>query len=52
MIGAPHLDVIGMAANGEASSDAMNTAIGKWDKMRRQKMRIEQRNLERHGTED
>ena len=52
MIGAPNLAYTDMACNGEASSDAMNTAISKWDKMRRQRMRTEKRNLERHGTVD
>ncbi len=52
MIGACHLDVIGMAANGEASSDAMTSSIDKWAKMREQKAKIEKRNIERHGTYD
>jgi len=52
MIGAPHLNYADMVANGESSSDSMNTSIDKWEKMRRQKQRIEKRNLERHGTYD
>ena len=50
LIGMPHLDYTGMAANGESSSDAMGTAVSKWAKMRADKQRIEKRNLERHGT--
>jgi hypothetical protein len=52
MIGAPHLGYTAMAANGEASSDAMTSSVDKWVKMRDQKTKIEQRNLERHGTVD
>ena len=52
IIGAPHIDYIGSVANGESSSDAMNTSIDKWQKMRAQKQRIEKRNFERHGTYD
>lgn len=50
LIAAPRLDYIGMATSGKASSDGSATAIDKWDKMRRQKMKTEQRNQERHGT--
>jgi hypothetical protein len=52
IIGTPKPFYTGMAANGESSSDAMGTAVDKWAKMRAQKQRIEQRNLERHGTYD
>lgn len=52
LIGAPKLAYTQMAANGESSSDAMNTAIDRWVKGREQKKRIEQRNMERHGTYD
>ena len=52
MIGAPKLGYTSMVANGEASSDAMNTSVEKWAKMRDQHAKIEQRNLERHGTVD
>jgi len=50
LIGAPKLAYARMAANGEASSDAMGTAIDKWVKGREQRKRIEKRNMERHGT--
>jgi len=49
MIGGAHLDVIGMATDGVQSSDGMNTAIDKWDKMRRKQMLIEKRNMRNHG---
>ncbi len=52
LISAPHIGIINSVANGESSSDAMTTTIDKWDKMRRQKAKIESRNLERHGTVD
>lgn len=52
LIATPRMDLARSVANGEASSDGMTTAIDKWDRARRQKMKIEQRNLERHGTYD
>lgn len=52
MIAAPHFGIIDSIASGVASSDGLTTAIDRWDKMRRQKLKIEQRNLERHGTVD
>ena len=52
IIGAPKINYTMSVANGEASSDAMNTSIDKWQKMRDQKQRIEKRNFERHGTYD
>lgn len=52
MISASHLDYTSMVASGESSSDGMTSSIDKWDKMRRQKLTIETRNLERHGTVD
>lgn len=52
LIGAPKLGYTAMAANGTASSDAMTTAVDKWARARHQKWTIEQRNKERHGTED
>ncbi len=52
IIGAPQIDYIGMATDGKNSSDALGTTIDRWQKMREQKQRIEQRNLERHGTHD
>ncbi|MAG24808.1 hypothetical protein CMI47_04440 [Candidatus Pacearchaeota archaeon] len=52
MIGAPHFGITASVANGQASSDGMTTGIDKWEKMRKQKQRIEKRNLERHGTYD
>lgn len=50
LIAAPRLDHISMATSGKSSSDGMTSSIDKWDKMRRQKMKTEQRNMERHGT--
>ena len=50
IIGAPRLLYCHMAADGSASSDALTTSVDKWDKMRKQKMKIESRNFERHGT--
>ena len=50
MIGTPHMNYSATVASGESSSDAMQTSIDKWQKMRDQKQRIEKRNLERHGT--
>jgi hypothetical protein len=52
LIGAPNLGYTQMAANGEASSDAMGTSIDKWVKMRKERKAREQRNMERHGTVD
>jgi len=49
IIGAPKLCYTEMATGN--SSDGMNKAIDKWDKMRRQKMRIEKRIEERHGPQ-
>lgn len=46
MIGAPKLNYTDMACNGEASSDAMGTAVDKWVKMRDQKARIEKKAYE------
>jgi len=46
------LDYVGMGANGRATSDAFTTGIDKWAKRRRDKLKIENRNLERHGTVD
>lgn len=51
-LGAPKLGYASMAADGTASSDAMTTAIDRWARARDQKWRIEQRNLDRHGTYD
>ncbi len=47
MICAPRLAYTDMACG----SGSMPTAIDKWDKMRRQKMIIEKRTMERHGSE-
>lgn len=47
---APKLDYTRMATDG-TSSDACNTAISKWDKMRRQKMAIERKLNNFHGPE-
>lgn len=52
LIGTPRLLYARMAADGTASSDAMTTSIDRWQKGREQKMRTEDRNLERHGTYD
>lgn len=52
LIGAPNLSYTRMAASGKSSSDGMTTAIERWHKGRAQKMKIEKRNLERHGTYD
>ena len=52
LISAPRIDYTRTAANGTQSSDAMTTSIDRWQKGRAQKMKIEQRNLERHGTYD
>ncbi len=52
MIAAAHLNYTSMVASGESSSDGMTSSIDKWDKMRRQKLKTEQRNLDRHGTTD
>jgi putative FmdB family regulatory protein len=49
-VSVPHFDTIGMATDGRKSSDAMTSTIDKWEKMRRQRMTIEKRNMERHGT--
>ena len=46
----PHFDTIGMATDGKSSSDAMATTIDKWQRMRHQRLKIEERNMERHGT--
>lgn len=51
-LSAPHLDYTGMVASGVGSSDAMTTSIDRWQKGREQKMAIEKRNMERHGTPD
>jgi putative FmdB family regulatory protein len=50
LISTPHFNTIGMATDSKSSSDALNTTIDRWAKMRRQKMTIEKRSLERHGT--
>ena len=52
LISKPRLDYTGMVANGSASSDGMTTAIDRWERARKEKMKIEQRNLDRHGTYD
>jgi len=52
MIGTPHFGFTASVTNGQASSDGMTTSIDRWEKARKQKQRIEQRNLERHGTYD
>ena len=51
LISSLRIDYTGMATSGRASSDANTTAIDKWHKTRTQQLKIEQRNLERHGTE-
>ena len=52
LISAPHFDYSKICANGEQSSDAMTTSIERWNRGRAQKMKIEKRNMERHGTYD
>ena len=46
------LDYTAMACSGKSSSDGMTTAIDRWAKRREEKVKIEKRNLERHGTYD
>ena len=52
LISKPRLDYTGMVTSGRDSDDGMTTAIDKWAKRRKDKITIEKRNLERHGTED
>lgn len=51
-IGSPKLFYGKIVSTGHASSDGMTSSIDKWMKGRAQKMKIEKRNLERHGTYD
>lgn len=52
LISTPRLDYTSMVASGSSSSDAFTTGIDKWAKRREEKIRIEKRNMERHGTVD
>lgn len=49
-ISAPKLAYGRISTDGKSSSDAMTSSIDRWMKGRAQKMKTEQRNLERHGT--
>ena len=51
-ISAPRLDYTGMVTDGKSSSDGLTTSIDKWAKRRADKVKIEKRNMERHGTVD
>lgn len=51
-ISTPRLDYSRMVTDGKHSSDGMTTAIDKWEQGRREKMKIEKRNQENHGTYD
>ena len=48
LIGCPNLSISNLAAGASATVDS----IDKWDKMRKQKMAIEQKNQDNHGTYD
>lgn len=52
LISTPRLDYTGMATSGKGSDDGLTTAIDKWAKRRADQVKIEQRNMERHGTVD
>jgi len=52
LIGTPRILYAEIATDGKQSTDGMTTAISRWEKGRNQKMKLEQRNLERHGTYD
>jgi len=52
LIGAPRILYGSIATDGKPSSDGMTTSIDRWQKGRKQKMKLEQRNLDRHGTYD
>jgi putative FmdB family regulatory protein len=47
-----NIDYTGMVASGHSSTDALTTSIDKWAKARSEKLKIEKRNMERHGTVD
>lgn len=52
LISKPRLDYNSMVADGSSSSDGLTTSIERWAKRRADKLKIEQRNMERHGTYD
>jgi putative FmdB family regulatory protein len=51
-VSALRLDYTAMVCNGQSSSDAFTTGIDKWAKRRAEQVKIEKRNMERHGTVD
>jgi putative FmdB family regulatory protein len=52
LISTPRFDYKSMVASGHSSDDGMTTSIDRWAKARAQKVAIETRNMERHGTVD
>ncbi len=46
------LDYTGMATDGISTSDGFTTAIDRWARRRAEQVKIENRNMERHGTVD
>lgn len=51
LISKPRLDYTGMATNVKSGDEGLTTAVDKWAKARAEQVKIEKRNLERHGTE-
>jgi putative FmdB family regulatory protein len=52
LISALRLDYLNMAVPLDGSDSGLTTAIDKWAKRREEKVKIEKRNLDRHGTYD
>lgn len=46
------IDYFGMATDGKMSSDGFTTSVDRWAKSREDQIKIENRNMERHGTID
>jgi len=51
-VSTPRFDYAGMVTSGSGSTDGLSTSIDKWAKARKEKIKIEKRNMERHGTID